>query len=261
MSGNAQRIVRATIPMGSHLAVADQIQAFALGRKTGVLHIFHSDRSGMIFLMNGEVVDAVFGGRRGVQAAIDMINLPNPPTAFTLDEGTKYRTIRLSYVELLLDAARYQDQTAGAPLGEHPAAPAAPTLKYWLDGVEHTYQMDQPVAHVGRARGNDVVIAEASVSRRHARLEWHDFGVLLRDMDSGNGTFVFGRRVRDLLLQAGDEVRFGQVAAQYVIEDLVELSPARPAPGMFAVRHAAGQATVPVELGRESAPEETAGGG
>ena len=63
-----------TIRMGSALAVADQIQAFALGRKTGVLHISHSGESGRIFLLNGEVVDAVFGGRRGVQAAIDMIN-------------------------------------------------------------------------------------------------------------------------------------------------------------------------------------------
>ncbi len=232
-----------TIRMGSALAVADQIQAFALGRKTGVLHIFHSGESGRIFLLNGEVVDAVFGGRRGVQAAIDMINLPDPPTAFTLEEGSQFRTIQLSYVELLLEAARYQDESAAAQEApastERPARTPSPGFKFWLHGQEYVYRLDKDVLQIGRAKGNDLMILEPSISRHHARVERRDYGVTIHDLESANGTFVGGHRIKDAILQTGDEIRLGQVPAKFVVENLVEVTSARPTTRLLATCSAA----------------------
>lgn len=227
-----------TIRLGSALAVADQIQAFALGRKTGVLHIFHNGDGGKIFLLNGEVVDAVFGGRRGVLAAIDMINLPDPPTAFTLDEGTRFRTIQMSYVELLLDAARYQDEIAASSpkpaASERLAHASLPGLKFWLHRQEYVYRLDKPVIQIGRAKGNDLMILEPSVSREHARLERHDFGVMLHDLDSANGTYLGGHRIKDAILQTGDEIRLGQVPAKFIVEEAVEVTAAKPTTRLLA---------------------------
>lgn len=232
-----------TIRMGSALAVADQIQAFALGRKTGVLHIFNNGGDGKIFLLNGEVVDAVFGGRRGVQAAIDMINLPDPPTAFTLDEGTRFRTIQMSYVELLLDAARYQDEVAASGANPSPkrrlVRASLPGLKFWLHRQEYVYRLDKPAITIGRAKGNDLMILEPSVSREHARVERHDFGVMIHDLDSANGTYLAGHRIKDAILQTGDEIRLGQVPAKFIVEEVVEVTTAKPTTRLLATTDAA----------------------
>lgn len=56
---------------------------------------------------------------------------------------------------------------------------------------------------VGRGEASHVVLADASVSRAHARLERDDGGrLVLRDLGSRNGLFVDGRRV-DLAVVAG----------------------------------------------------------
>jgi ABC-type multidrug transport system ATPase subunit/pSer/pThr/pTyr-binding forkhead associated (FHA) protein len=43
---------------------------------------------------------------------------------------------------------------------------------------------------IGRASGNDLVVHHAHVSKRHARLEVHPQGLLLRDLGSTNGTYL-----------------------------------------------------------------------
>ena len=63
---------------------------------------------------------------------------------------------------------------------------------------------------VGADRENDLVIAHPTVSRRHAVLGYHAGGYTIADLQSTNGTFVNGRRVRQPApLRPGDEVAFG----------------------------------------------------
>ena len=63
---------------------------------------------------------------------------------------------------------------------------------------------------LGRSRACDCVLAEPSVSRRHALLTRHDGGWRIRDLASFNGTYVNGVRVVDEVdVQPGDYVCFG----------------------------------------------------
>jgi hypothetical protein len=62
---------------------------------------------------------------------------------------------------------------------------------------------------LGRHPACDVVLSEGSVSRRHARLRFHDGGWTLRDLDSTNGTKVNGLRVGRCALRPGDRVALG----------------------------------------------------
>ena len=48
---------------------------------------------------------------------------------------------------------------------------------------------------VGRRTDNDVVVDESSVSRRHAMVFKSPSGVVVRDLDTTNGTFVNGTRI------------------------------------------------------------------
>ena len=56
-----------------------------------------------------------------------------------------------------------------------------------------------------------LVLADAEVSRHHARLEPHSGGWRVVDLDSTNGTWVNGARIRQAAIGAGDDVAFGGV--------------------------------------------------
>ncbi|MEM8710810.1 MAG: FHA domain-containing protein [Planctomycetota bacterium] len=66
---------------------------------------------------------------------------------------------------------------------------------------------------VGRGDDADIVIAEASISRKHARMvpraEPGHWKVV--DLDSSNGVFVGGKRVRSGIVADGDTFRLGEV--------------------------------------------------
>jgi hypothetical protein len=63
---------------------------------------------------------------------------------------------------------------------------------------------------LGRSRECDCVLAEPSVSRRHAQLRHDGDRWVLRDLGSRNGTRVNGVRVLDEMeVRAGDRVSFG----------------------------------------------------
>jgi FHA domain/Cysteine-rich secretory protein family len=70
---------------------------------------------------------------------------------------------------------------------------------------------------VGGASDNDIVVAGKSVSRHHARIIRKLGRYQLADLESTNGSFVNGRRVRALVtLRRGDEIRFGTVRFAYL---------------------------------------------
>jgi adenylate cyclase len=63
---------------------------------------------------------------------------------------------------------------------------------------------------LGRHANNTLRLIDREVSKEHARIEQTaDGGFLLRDLGSSNGTFVNGRRVKELNLREGDEISLG----------------------------------------------------
>jgi FHA domain len=62
---------------------------------------------------------------------------------------------------------------------------------------------------VGSDAANQIVLAEPTVSRRHAILGRSGRRFIVTDLESSNGTFVNGRRIaKSARIQAGDEVGF-----------------------------------------------------
>jgi hypothetical protein len=89
---------RDTVKLGNLLTVAEQIQAFGLARKTGEIYITNVPAPARINLVKGEVVDAQFGLRSGLPAAIALINLPDPQTEFIVGEEPPRQTIDMPYM-------------------------------------------------------------------------------------------------------------------------------------------------------------------
>src|SRR6476660_2241610 len=62
---------------------------------------------------------------------------------------------------------------------------------------------------IGRETAANLCIPDASVSRRHSKIEKNDTGFVLSDLESLNGTFVNDVPVKSRLLEHGDRVRIG----------------------------------------------------
>jgi DNA-binding winged helix-turn-helix (wHTH) protein len=66
---------------------------------------------------------------------------------------------------------------------------------------------------IGRDQGAAICVDEGSVSRHHARISIGRAGARLEDLESKNGTYVGGRKVKKPVpLKDGDSLRFGSVA-------------------------------------------------
>jgi hypothetical protein len=68
------------------------------------------------------------------------------------------------------------------------------------------------ILNIGRDSGNQVVLNDNLISRRHAQLIIADNGqVMIKDLNSSNGTYVNGNRITESFLNAGDIVKCGDV--------------------------------------------------
>jgi pSer/pThr/pTyr-binding forkhead associated (FHA) protein len=76
-------------------------------------------------------------------------------------------------------------------------------------GAAFTLEGDQLT--IGRDSMNEIVINDAEVSRRHARLTFQGGKYVLEDLGSTNGTFVNGQRLAGpRVLKPGEVVSFGE---------------------------------------------------
>lgn len=69
----------------------------------------------------------------------------------------------------------------------------------------------EPLTFLGRTPENTIRLNKPAVSRRHAQISQSDTGYILRDLNSENGTYVNGERVKERQLQDGDRVQIGTV--------------------------------------------------
>lgn len=72
---------------------------------------------------------------------------------------------------------------------------------------------------IGRDTVAGLCIADASVSRRHSRIEKKETGFLISDLESLNGTFVNDVPVKNRLLEHGDRVRIGNAHFVFLTHD------------------------------------------
>ncbi|MCC6486185.1 MAG: HD domain-containing protein [Candidatus Hydrogenedentes bacterium] len=68
---------------------------------------------------------------------------------------------------------------------------------------------------IGRSPDNGLQLNDLQVSRRHAVIQQTPAGTIVRDLGSGNGTYIGDRRVLEYRLSEGDIVRIGPVEMRY----------------------------------------------
>jgi pSer/pThr/pTyr-binding forkhead associated (FHA) protein len=97
---------------------------------------------------------------------------------------------------------------------------------FGVDGEEKSYTLHpQLTLRVGRDPGNDVVLRDPKVSRRHVEIVFERGFFVLHDLQSANGTYVNGVRVNVAPLTNGSELKLGGSHARFI--DDAEASPRR----------------------------------
>jgi hypothetical protein len=89
-----------------------------------------------------------------------------------------------------------------------------------IPGSGPPIEVTKDEALVGRDPGCDVVVADGSVSRRHAKLQRRGEGFTVVDQGSANGTFIDSQRVAEVTLRHGQELRFGAISFTVEIEGI-----------------------------------------
>lgn len=81
-----------------------------------------------------------------------------------------------------------------------------------VDGPEagQTWEFEEDIIYIGARRGVDVSLTDPTVSRRHAQIVRTSDSVMLRDLNSTNGTFIGPVRIREIYLSSGLRFRVGR---------------------------------------------------
>jgi two-component system, cell cycle response regulator len=96
-------------------------------------------------------------------------------------------------------------------------APAIPLLRVVAghDALRFALLDKRRAIEVGRGAGCALLLTDASVSRRHARLAFVDGELRVEDLGSRNGTRVNGKDVREGRLRPGDRLEVGSVLLRF----------------------------------------------
>src|SRR4051794_8487083 len=79
------------------------------------------------------------------------------------------------------------------------------------------YEITGDRTTVGRTRDNEIVLQDPAVSSHHCEFVAEKVGLVLRDMNSSNGTYVNGRRIQSAPVYDGDAVKVGQFQGRIAV--------------------------------------------
>ncbi|MGR9071922.1 MAG: FHA domain-containing protein [Gammaproteobacteria bacterium] len=91
---------------------------------------------------------------------------------------------------------------------------------YFNDELKSKFELKSIITKIGRNADNDVVIDNVGVSGNHAEIIRDGDKYVIYDMDSKNGVYVNGERVKDREIKFGDEIRIFKHKLRFIAIDL-----------------------------------------
>jgi pSer/pThr/pTyr-binding forkhead associated (FHA) protein len=93
-----------------------------------------------------------------------------------------------------------------------------------MTGRAHELNVDRTT--IGRVEDNTFQIADQSVSSHHCEVHLNGTEILIRDLNSTNGTFINNEKISEAILKPGQTLRLGQVELKLEAEGAAASSPA-----------------------------------
>ncbi len=120
-------------------------------------------------------------------------------------------------------------------------------LTHGMTGRTHELKVDKTT--IGRVEDNTLQIAEPSVSSHHCEILLRGSDVVVKDLNSTNGTFINDEKISESVLKPGHTLRLGQVE--------LRLENGAPAPPPSSGAPAPAAAPAPASAPAASAPART----
>jgi len=102
---------------------------------------------------------------------------------------------------------------------------------FWPDGMFKTFPLVDNSVSVGRSSGNTIALETTTISRYHFSITLENQQVYLTDLDSANGTFIDGVRLKGnepRALYGGEEIQVGHLRIIYHHIDEMPTQPITP---------------------------------
>jgi hypothetical protein len=209
--------------------LAEVLQTCCTARRSGQITFRSGESSGYVYLQHGHVLHALCGTVEGDEAVYRMLSWPGG--GFTVDQDVlpHKKTVSLTWEQLLFEGARRDDESLGGrpELGMEPVKTAEPVSSTRVkdsqpkltlilpDQRPLVHELQAEYTHVGRASENEVPLSYPSVSNRHCIFVLSGPDVLLRDLNSSNGTVVNGTPISEVILRPGDVIQVGVVQIKF----------------------------------------------
>lgn len=178
----------------NQFGLPDIVQTCCLTKRTGRLQVSRGAQRGVIYVVNGEIVHAQAGERRGETAVYEIVGWSGGQ--FSFDDGLRpnTHTVRANWQQLLVESTRRRDERGGGSDGDGspPAASAVPPM-----GEDLTGQMLGPYELrrlLGRDAEGDVFEAvQTSMQRTVALKVLSATAATAPDPDAGERFFARAR--------------------------------------------------------------------
>jgi len=239
---NSEQSVTSGFNAQSQMGLADVLQMCCLSQRSGQITFRSGESYGYIYIQHGRVLHALCGTVQGEEAIYTMLTWPGG--GFSLDEDIlpHKKTVTLTWEQLLFEGARRADvgvtshrpltatTTKAEPLVMRTQENQPKLTVIRPDLPEIVYTLEQEYTHVGRATGNEIPLPYPSVSNRHCIFILSGPDVVLRDLNSSNGTYVNGEPINEVVLRPGDLLQMGTVQMKFEpgIKRPKLLAPERP---------------------------------
>ena len=188
----------------THPSLAADLADAALGFARG--HGYHLADRPTVSLIADSTVQA---GDVRVAASLDAAARPVAP-------GPSAKAKGAGADEASKDGAKDEDEDARPRVDQTavfvvPAveSPRATLREVRPDGSTQSFVVDGRPLTIGRGPDNGLVVQDGRASRHHARIYGRQGALLLADLGSTNGSWVNDRRVQEIALGEGDQIRIG----------------------------------------------------
>jgi pSer/pThr/pTyr-binding forkhead associated (FHA) protein len=122
------------------------------------------------------------------------------------------------------------------------------------DGTKRLFPLSSNITVIGRRHDCDLRVPLTLVSRRHCKLSKNNQIINIRDLNSQNGTFLNGKRIKEADLNAGDYISVGSLTFMLQVNGMPEnVAPPKQIRQKPASRAAASEPTQVLEIPTEDA--------
>ena len=185
-------------------------------RDRGCLLVFNSQHAIHLFVENGVVIAASDGKKSGEDVLHQAFKLKGSSYGWIAAAEPPKKDIEVDMRDYLHKNSIGNESRFGKTI-RMPTIPAVRKEKK-LEGNYYFIPEESPMFKlkvkkatnvVGREGTCDVYVESNQVSRRHCVLQVTERGLLVKDLDSTNGTFVNGIPMTDGYINAGDRLSLG----------------------------------------------------